>query len=198
MSTGQNIIDEVRDILQDATDISFSDAQLIRYINRGAKEFCVTTNSLHDRGSISTDASNFRFSLSTNLTNPIAVISVEYSGTPLNRSYRHEIVDKWGETAGTPTRWYEFGDYVYIDLVAPSSSNSLTLFYTRHPTVLSAVGSTFDFPSEWEQAIVYYAIASCFKTQRDTVLTEENLAKYEAMRQDAFNLNKFVLMGDTA
>lgn len=200
MATGQTVIDQIRDELQDTTDTSFGDEELLRYINRGAMEFCATTWCLQDTAYIATDASHFMFTQSTYLTNPVILFAVEFNGTPLTRTYRHEISYKFGESSGTPTSWYEFGKVLYIDLIAPSASDAsaLNVFYVRTPTDMTAVSSTFDFPDEWESAIVNYGIARAFVTQRDTILAAEHMSKYEAMRQDAIINNRVKLIGRAA
>lgn len=197
MSTGTTLINEIRDEIQDTTDLSFGEAPLLRYINRGATEFCATTGCLQSTGAITTDNTNFKFALSS-LTNLVVVYDVEYSGTPISRTFRHEVTYKFGASSGTPTCWYEFGGYLYVDLIPPSSSTALVAFYCRTPTDLSAVGSTFDFPDEWRSAIVSYAIARCLATQRDSVLAAEHMAKYETMRQTAYAVNKYKLLGDAS
>lgn len=198
MATGTTLIAKIRDELQDTTDQSFADELLLRYINRGATEFCSTTGCLQKSAYIATDATNFKFTLSSYLTNPVVVYDVEYNGTPLNRTFRHEVTYKFGASSGTPIAWYEFGGSLFIDIIAPvaTGASALNAFYIGTPTDLSAVGSTFDFPNEWESAIVSYAIARCFATQRDTVLAAEHMAKYETMRQSCYAINKYKLLGD--
>ena len=202
MSTGQNILDEVRDELQDATDESFTDAEILRFINRGAKEFCARTGCYQTTTTINTDASNFKFTLSGSTTNLVAVADVEFNGTPLSRTYRHEVTTKFGANAATPditTGWYEFGGVLFLEVVAPTATgaSALTVFYFRTPTDLTAVGDTFDFPDEWDSAIIAYAIGRCRHEDRDTILEGSQMAKYEAMVQTAFGINKFKLMGDS-
>ena len=199
MSTGQNIIDEIRDELQDTTSLSFGTAELLRYINRGAKEFCATTGCLQDTQTINTDGSTVGFLLSTYCTNLVVVFVVKYAGVPLSQTFVHEQTYKIGASVGTPTNWYEFKGVLYLDLIpttATGGANALTVYYLRTPVDMSAVSSTFDFPDEWDSAIVQYAIARCHHSNRDTVLEATHMAKYEAMRQTAFAINKHKLMGD--
>lgn len=198
MATGTTLIAKIRDELQDTTDVSFSVAELLRYINRGATEFCATTGCLQGTATIATDGINFNFTLSAYCTNLITVFDVEYDGVPLTRTYRHELTYEFGVSVGTPETWYEFAGKLYTDLIpaAASGNSALTIFYLRTPTDLSAEGGTFDFPSEWESAIVSYALARCYKAQRDTVLAEQEMQKYETMRATALAVNKWKLMGD--
>lgn len=200
MAVGSDIITKIRDELQDADDGSFGDALLLRYINRGATEFCATTGCLQDTDTINTDSTNFQFTLSTYLTKYVVVFDVEYNGTPLSRTYRHELSYKFGASTGTPTAWYEFKGILYLDLIASTAtgSSALTVFYTRTPTDMTAVDSTFDFPNEWESAIISYATARCFISQRDAVLASEQMTKYESMRQTVYHINKYKLMGNVA
>ena len=201
MATGTTLINQVRDILQDTTDTSFTDAELLRYLNRGAKEFCATTGCYQTTDTINTDNSNFKFTLSASTTKLIVVYDVEYNGTPLTRTFRHEVNYKFGGSSATPsntTSWYEFGGILYIEVIAPTATgaSALTVFYLRTPTDMTAVGSTFDFPDEWESAIVNYAIAQCYAAQRDTILEVKHMGKYESMRKSAFAINKNKLMGN--
>ena len=103
MATGQDVIDLVRDEIQDASDLSIDDAVLLRYINRGATEFCATTGSLQTTQTINTDATNFSFSLSTVITNLIKIFKVEFAGIPLSQTYVHEVRTQYGASADTPT-----------------------------------------------------------------------------------------------
>jgi hypothetical protein len=203
MATGTTLIAQVRDILQDTTDTSFTVAELLRYLNRGAKEFCSTTGCYQATDTIATDNSNFKFTLSASTTKLFRVYDVEYNGTPLSKTYRHEVNYKFGASSGTPsntTAWYEYGGVLYIELIAPAASgaSALTVFYLRTPTDMTAEGSTFDFPDEWESAIVNYALAQCYASQRDTILEAKHKAEYEKMRMSAFKINKNKLMGDAA
>ncbi len=203
MATGTTLIAQVRDILLDTTDESFGTSEILRYLNRGAKEFCSTTGCYQATTTINTDNSNFKFTLSASATKLFLVFAVEYNGVPLSKTFRHEINYKFGASSGTPdntTAWYEFGGVLYIELIAPTATDSsaLTVFYLRTPTDMSAVGSTFDFPDEWESAIVNYAIAQCHGSKRDAILKAEHMGEYEKMRQSAFAINKSKLLGNAA
>lgn len=201
MATGQDVIDKIRDDLQDATDLSFEDAVLLRFSNRGATEFCATTGSLQDTQTINTDATNFSFMLSTVLTNPVKIFKVEFAGIPLSQTYIHEVRTQYGATSAVPTSqtgWYEFDDKLYLEVIAPTATgtSALNVFYLRTPTDMTSVGDTFDFPVIWQPAIVEYAVGKAFASQRDSVLEAQHMAKYEAARQSAFAINKSVLQGD--
>lgn len=203
MSTGQDKIDEIRDEIQDATDLSFSDAELLRFINRGSKEFCATTGCYQAIANINTDNTNFSFTLSGSCTNLVKVFDVQFNGVPLSPTFRHEVNYEFGASSSTPdntTNWYELGGVLYISVIAPTATgaSALNVFYLRTPTDMSAVSSTFDFPDEWDSAIVNYVIARCRYTDRDSILASTEMASYNAMRQTAFLINKAKLMGDAA
>lgn len=203
MSTGQNIIDEIRDELQDTTDVSFGDPELLRYINRGAKEFCVRTGAYQATANIDTDNSAFKFTLSASLTNSFLIASVEFNGTPLSPTKRHELSYKFGASSATPdntTAWYEFGGSLYISVIAPTATgaSALNIFYFRTPTDMTAVDDTFDFPDEWDSAIIAYGIGRCRHEDRDTILEGTQMAKYEAMVQTAWQINRGKIMGNAA
>lgn len=205
MSTGQNIIDEIRDELQDTTDLSFGTAELLRYINRGAKEFCATTGCLDTVINVDTNGASVSYDLvGHGLTNPINVLSVHFAGIPLYRTYLYEISYEYGVDSGTPTTYLVTISgtgkiavrFDYIPPAASGGDDALRIWYLRTPTDMSAVSSNFDFPDQWDSAIVQYAIARCHHSNRDTVLEATHMAKYESMRQTAFAINKNKLMGD--
>lgn len=203
MATGTTLIAQVRDILQDATDESFTTAEILRYLNRGAKEFCSSTGCYQKTATINTDNSNFKFTLSATDSKLFLVFDVEFNGVPLSQTFRHEVNYEFGEDSGTPdntTAWYEYGGKLYIELVAPTAtgSSALTIFYLVTPTDMTAEGGTFDFPDEWESAIVNYAIAQCYGSRRDTILEAKHMAVYTAMKQTAYSINKNKLMGNAS
>lgn len=206
MATGTTLITQVRDILQDTTDVSFTPEEILRYLNRGAKEFCSTTGCYQKTATINTDNSNFKFTLSATDAKLFLVFDVEFNGTPLSPTYRHEVNYKFGASSGTPdntTAWYQFGDPVrelFIELIAPTAtgSSALTIFYLSTPVDMTAEGSTFDFPDQWESAIVNYAIGQCFESQRDAILETKHMGIYDAMKQSAFAINKHKLLGSAA
>jgi hypothetical protein len=206
MATGTTLITQVRDILQDTTDESFGTAEILRYLNRGAKEFCSTTGCYQKTATINTDNSNFKFTLSATDAKLFLVFDVEFNGVPLSQTFRHEVSYEFGASSGTPdntTSWYQFGDPVrelFIELVAPTAtgSSALKIFYLRTPTDMTAEGSTFDFPDEWESAIVNYAIGQCYGAQRDTILEAKHMGAYYAMKDSAYKINRNKLMGNAA
>lgn len=201
MATGTTVIEEIRDELQDADDLSITDAEFLRYINRGATEFCAQTGSLQDTDTINTDNSAFSFLLSASLTNPIKIFKVEFNSVPLTPTFTHEVQREFGAASATPTNltgWYEFGGRLYIEVIAPTATgtSALNVFYLRTPADMTSVGDTFDFPDLWKPAIVEYGIAKGFASQRDSVLEALHMARYEAQKQAAFAINKNTLLGD--
>ena len=198
MSIGSELITKIRYEIVDTDDLSFTTAELISYLNDAATEFTATTGCLQDSGTINTDGSASSFSLSANLTNPVILFDVLYAGVPLSRNYRHAIISQWGASVATPTEWFTVGNLVYFDNIPTTAtgSSALTVYYTRTPTAMGDENDTFDFPAEWEPAIVHYAIARCFAQQRDTVLEAQNLAKYGALQKSAFAINKAKLFGE--
>jgi hypothetical protein len=201
MATGQDVIDKIRDELQDADDLSVTDAELLRYINRGSTEFSTQTGALQDTDTIDTDAAAFSWLLSSSLTNPIKIFKVEFAGVPLSETFVHEVTYQFGASSATPTNqtgWYEFNGRLYVEVIPPSASgtDALNVFYLRSPTDMTGVGDTFDFPDIWQPAIVEYGIAKGFASQRDSVLSAQHMARYEASKQAAFNVNKAILIGD--
>lgn len=201
MSTGQDIIDQIRDGLQDTDDLSIDNAVLLRDINRGAKEFCVFSGALQDTANIDTNAAAYTFTLSASLTNPVVVFNVSFNGVPLSRTFKHEVSYAFGASAGTPDNsnaWYEYAGVLYIEIIPPTATgaSALNIDYIRTPTDMTAVSSTFDFPAEYEPAIVAYGIAHARYGDRDSILGSTEMSFYYSIRAGAYEINKNKLLGD--
>lgn len=186
-TTGTQMITKVRQRLADTTNSTFGTDELLKWINDGSDEFAATTGVISTTANITTDAATFTFDLLTSLSNYLNVFTVAFAGVPLDFAPRHEIHTVWGEDTGTPLAWSVWGDVLYIDLKASTASGSsaLNAFYTRTPTLMTAVGNTFDFPATWEYAVVAYACYRAHDSKRETGLAERARAEFDVARQAA-------------
>lgn len=196
MSTGTQLNTKIRQRLADSTDASFGDDELMRWANDGSDEFAATTGCMSDSTNIPTDGATFSFDLITALTNYTNVFAVTYAGIPLDYAPRHEIRTQWGASAGTPLAWSVWGDKLYTDLkgATATGANALTAFYTRTPTLMTAVGNTFDFPATWEFAIIAYVCYRAHDSKRETGLADRARAEFDVARQAAAKITEAKLM----
>lgn len=182
MSTANDLIIKARRRLSDFTDESFEDAPLIDWANQGAKEFTSRVAVLQDIGTINTDGTNFTFNIASNLTNPVNVFFVQYAGVKLGFIKLMEILEVWGSSVGTPVEWSIWGDILRFDVIPTlaSGANALTVFYARNPAAMTATDSTFDFPQQWEYAIVAYMTHRALDSIREGALADRPRAEFDA------------------
>lgn len=183
MSTAQNLLDQARRRLIDSTDQSFDDASLIDWANQGADEFTSRVAVLQDSGTINTDSSNSTFDISSELTRPVNVFQVQYAGLALAFTPRPQITVVWGSTVGTPVTWSIWKKTLYFDVIPTTAtgSNALTVFYARNPTKMSTsdTSATFDFPVEWDFAIISYMVYRALDSIREGALASRPRAEFD-------------------
>ena len=199
MSTGLTLLTRARDRLSDATDQSFDDTTLMRYANDGAKEFTSTTGVQQATTTIDTNGVKSTFSISSSAPTFINVFQVHYAEIPLDFSPRNEIGIRWGASVGTPSAWSIWTKTLYLDLIptAATGSNAITIFFTRTPTVMdeSDTSSTFNFPGEWEYAIISYIVYRALDSMREGVLADRARQEFDIARQAAASSNQNKLLG---
>lgn len=200
MSTAQNLIDQARRRLIDSTDQSFDDASLIDWANQGADEFTSRVAVLQASDTINTDSSNSTFDISSDLTRPVNVFNVQYAGLALAFTPRMQITVVWGDTVGTPVAWSIWKKTLYFDVIPTTAtgSDALTVFYARNPTKMSTsdTGATFDFPVEWDYAIVAYMVYRALDSIREGALASRARTEFDtALASAAEIVSASVLRG---
>ncbi len=198
MSTANDLIIKARRRLNDFTDESFEDAPLIDWTNQGAKEFTSRAAVLQSADTINTDGSNSTFNVS-NLTNFVNAFSVQYAGIQLGFTPRPQIIIAWGTSVGTPVTWSIWGELLYFDVIPTlaTGSDAITVFYSRTPTEMSTsdTSAAFDFPQEWEFAIVAYMTYRALDSIREGSLASRQRAEFDAALASAAEVTAAKTLG---
>lgn len=184
--TVDEVITKIRYRLADYTDESYSDDELIEYINDGIKDFSYTgCNQYADN---ITSGSGSEYTLSTTLTyTHVNVYGVNLGGSRLYFADRPETT-KWNPSAGTPIGWGVWGDKLLLDTSTTlSASNNLEVSYTYIPDDISTVNNTFPL-EKWSGAIVAFCVYRCLTEDRDTGLADKEYAEYLAVKQHAVDV----------
>ena len=165
--TVANAYDAIRRRLQDYSDKSYSDAELLLYINDAQKDFAVTgccqaktTKSLSAASSLA----NSTTVSGTNAQEILEILRVDAGSEPLGMATVYEEL-AWPVSGNTdtPTGWLRWNETVYID---SAYTGNLNVWYTFIPKEL-VDGNNLTVPSQWFPAIVNYAIYRCLDSSQD-------------------------------
>lgn len=179
MPTTDDLILQVRDILDESTPGQFSDAMLVRWLNEGGRDLARSTRHLKDKATIPTVAGSGTYAL------PESVVAVEHcyyheagSGRNFPLTPRHlENLDAvrgydWTRE-GTPmfftTQGYTPNLTLTVYPVPSSSLDSWVLLTARLPVEIdpNAPSAEVDVPSAWYDALVDYCEFKALRRDRD-------------------------------
>lgn len=203
MATLAELITNVRERLDEATETHWTDTEIRRWINEGAKDLTRRTESLQDTSDIPAVVGTQQYALPTDV---IRLYRVEYSATGEELIYTLEYRDFndadavwWTHQAtsqSTPFLFTMWGFPPSLNMVVypkPSAAGSFKVFYYRLPVVLALDGAddalTVEVPQGWEDTIVDYAEYVALRKDRDQ-RWQEAKSLYEEHVGTLFDLSR--------
>lgn len=201
MATGQTLIDDVRRILADTTDLSFPDDDMIVYLNEAIERFATETHC--NQAQISYTATGNKVTYATLLTAlgssvgkkilhiPKIQLAVGSEYVNLPKALISESFLLQAATVLVPTRFALFAETVLLDLhpSVSGASNAMIFHASYVPAVFSVEGdlsvnlaNDILIPEEWQVAIKEYMKFCCYQVQRDTGLANGAFNSYEILR----------------
>lgn len=201
--TQGQLLQSVRDRLNEATEGFFKDPMLRRWINEGAQDIARRTESLQERTDIDVDSGTREYSLPTNV---IRVNRVEWSADNETQSYSLEYRDwqnmdaiwysQQAVTTARPVYYTMWGFPPSLKIVLypiPYTDGSIKVFHYRLPTVLSdngsAVNTAVEVPEGWADCIVDYCEYMALRRDRDPKWQEAK-SLYEEHIAELFDLTR--------
>ena len=177
---------DIRRRLQDLSDESYSDAELLQYINDAQKDFSIvgcyqgkdTTSSLTAESSITHADIVAGFGQDI-----IEIKRVDIGGKPLAIAPVYEEVSWPASGQTTATGWMDWGETVYLDA---AMTGTATIWFTYTPLELGDTESddVISVPARWYPAIVAFACYRCLDSSQDpqaaALLAEYNTMKLQA------------------
>lgn len=164
----------------------FTSAELSAAINDANLQTCIDSNWYRKEGSVYTVSGTYQYALSASYMTPdlLSVWSVYYDGDKLVPARFDDPTWTFGDniTQGAPLRYRITPNYIEVN-PKPDASKELRVFYTAKPATLVNNTATPELPSEYHQAIVFYACA--LMTTKD-----EKEARYNAFYLKYANLMK--------
>lgn len=170
-----NMITAVRDALDEPTTQEWTDAEITRWLNEGARDTTRRTECLKATTSLSFTNGTRTYDMPTNCirTNRIEVASGSFTVT-LQYREMNEMDPIWNgmaTLAGIPQWWTTWGfeptsQAIYVFPV-PNASMTATAFYYRQSTDASAGGDPIEVPEGWYDMVVDYACAQALRKDAD-------------------------------
>ena len=185
------IITDVRQELLETTGSFWSDAELIRLINRGQRDYVRRTKVVDDRANLSLEIGRNDYPLPGNWMRAQAVFHKETSASSsvswrqLSPSQLHKMaleVPNFLDTTtvsrrSRPSRFWIWGRVLYIDPPpAQVEDSDLVLFYNSKPRTITLPTHDLDIPDELSEAINAYVLWKAWSKE-----TELDLADGQAL-----------------
>jgi hypothetical protein len=161
-TTGTAFIALARAEYNDATTNTFSDTEILSYINDGVLDMAVKAQCIQDSESIDLAANTIEYSLSTDFievkgVNYVDSTGVIYSLKPGNIA----LVDPKNQEQKNSTRplyWYEFDGKVGVyPALAARTTETITVYRVELPTAIAA-GGTIPTPRIYDNALMLYCL----------------------------------------
>lgn len=180
--TQANLILDSRSRLDEPTAQHFTDLELQRWINQGARELQRKTETLQTSTSISTVASQQQYTAPANVIRIYRVEFIDTSNSVYALEYRdfNTMDSVWWSSqltvTGRPMLYTLWGFAPALKIILypnpDSSSTSIKVHYYRYPVALSETGSgdanaVVECPEGWEDIIVDYVEYMALRKDRD-------------------------------
>lgn len=164
------IIDRVETVLLDSTNVRWTAAELLDYLNAGITAIVsikpdssvfvgsFTLANASSKQTIPSDGTQF-LKVSRNLSPATSVI------TQVEENHLNHAKSDWHNTVGTPAHFVfdpRLPNKFYIYPQPASGTNTVELAYVQIPTRLASAASTIPFEDGYETPLFYYTIAFAY------------------------------------
>lgn len=179
--TQGQLLESVRDRLNEATEGMFKNEMLRRWINEGAQDIARRTETLQTRADVDVTNGTREYALPDDV---IRVHRVEWNADNETQSYALEYRDwqnmdaiwytQQAVTTARPVYYTTWGFPPSLQIVVypiPYANGNLKVFYYRLPAVLTSNGSdvnaAVEVPEGWADCIVDYCEYMALRRDRD-------------------------------
>lgn len=189
----QTILTDVRRALLEISAQFWSDAELLRYLNRGELDYVNKTRILEDTAQVSLVQGRLDYPLPPNWLSAKAVFfKVENAdGTyhwkrlyPTNIEKNAQVAPNFMNTTsdnqGTPQRYWIWGRTLWLDK-APDANNdtSLVLFYKSKPIALTAATQQINLDDSLSEALTAYILDKAWSKENEPDRADEQKTIYD-------------------
>lgn len=194
MKVSQVLTDVRRELLESNADASFwTDAELIRLIDRGQVDYFNRVRLFDDRAVLSLEVGRSDYPLPSNWISAKAVFHkvTDSSGSVSIRRLIPSDLERMSvevpnfldttstERRGRPTRYWIWGNTIYFDPPPDVTEDSnITLFYKAKPTPIINTEQDLDIPEELSEAINAYVLWKAWTKENETQKAADQVAIY--------------------
>lgn len=181
MATQGDVLDLVRDRLDEATPHQWSNEQLRRWINEGVRDVARRTECLMMTDTVAGVIGQHDYTLPTDI---VRVHRVEWRPSSGDNIYPMQYVELkdgdhlWSTTRetqeGTPTTWTLWGFSPSLKMLVyptPAEAGNFQVWSYQMPANLAvdgtAAGTTLGIPTGWEDLVADYAEYRALRKDRD-------------------------------
>lgn len=189
------IIQDVRRELLETTAAFWSDAELLRHLNRGEQDYVNRTRILEDTASLSTTTGTMDYQLPPNwVSAKLVLYNSKEIATDDDAWKRLEptSLEKMGQEhpnflatetvtslEATPEKYFIWQNRIYLYPAPRNSKDSdLHLFYKAKPIALTATSQSINIDDSLAEALTAYILWRAWKKSKETALASEQQAIY--------------------
>lgn len=189
----QTILTDVRRELIESTAAYWSDAELLRHLNRGELDFSNKTHILEDTAQLSLIQGRLDYPLPANWLSAKAVFFkiVNTDGTfrwkrlyptnlEKNAQQQPNFMNTTDANQGTPQRYWVWNRSLWLDK-APDALNStyLLLFYKSKPIALTAATQQINLDDSLSEALFEYIMWKALRKEQEFDAADEHKLEYD-------------------
>ena len=188
----QTLITDIRRELLETSASYWSDAELIRHINRAELDFANKTRILEDSATLSLTQGRLDYPLPSNWLATRAVFfktentDGTYSWKRLHSTNLEKqaqqtpnFMNTTADNQGTPVRYWIWNRSLWLDK-APDADNAteLLLFYKSKPIPVTNATDSINLDDSLSEAITAYVLNKAWKKEKEADLAEEQAIIY--------------------
>lgn len=190
----QTLITDVRRELVEISASYWTDAELLRHINRAELDFVNKTRILEDTASLSLTQGRLDYPLPSNWLSAKAAFFKIVNPTTGEFRWKRLYPSNLEKTAqqspnfmntettnqGVPQRYWVWGRALWLDR-APDAQNATTLllFYKSKPIPLSLVTSSINLDDSLSEAITAYILWKAWRKEQEVDLADAHKLEYD-------------------
>lgn len=182
--TVDNLAKAVRRQFGDESGVQITDEDIIRWTNNGQDEVVGKNKVLKGKALIDAVPGQADYTLPE--VDIAAIESIHFNNVPIRgvpypelESIMQEYSSVASTQTGQPAIWYEWAGTVTF-WPAPSTSDKITLLYTKAPTQVTTLSDTLSIPDKYFNTLVQYVLAQAYEMDEDWNATDYKTQQFEA------------------
>lgn len=205
MRASQLLTDVRRELIETSAGF-WSDAELLRHLNRGQMDFVNRTRLLEDRAFLTTQAGRGDYPLPSNWLSVKAIFhnTPQSDGTPQWQRVHPGSLEKMGQerpnflnvttnAQGKPNKYFIWGKTLYLT-PAPNTENSsagdLVLWYKSKPINITDTTTDLEIDDSLAEAVIEYMLWKAWSKEKEVDIATRHMKNYESYVKEGLKWSK--------